>query len=123
MNTKPKYIISAFHGNKTIVLSNKTLAAVCECSSEYMARKITRALNAMEKPKGKPLEFDWSGIPKEFKWAAMDADEAWYAYAAKPDGTDKASPVFIYDEDDARSLEINRPPYPGDWRDSLQKRP
>lgn len=98
--------------------------SICTAFTQANARKIARALNAMEaKPKAKPFEFDWSGIDPRYKWAAMDADEAWFAFAAKPDGSDPESAVFTYNDQDARSLEIDRPPYPGDWRESLQKRP
>jgi len=121
MSKKAKYFVRTDCSKPTV--STETIE-ICECISLGFARRIARALNAMEaKPKAKPFAFDWSGIPKEFKFAAMDADEAWFAFAAKPDASDPESAVFTYNDQDARSLEIDRPPYPGDWRDSLQKRP
>lgn len=94
---------------------------ICACGSIAMARRIARALNAMEaKPKAKPFAFDWSGIPKDYIYAAMDGDGEWWIYRHE---------CRIYSEREywyspnSKALEINHPPYPGDWRDSLQERP
>lgn len=94
---------------------------ICQRCTYTGARKIARALNAMEaKPKAKPFAFDWSGIDPKYKWAALDPDWEWWAYTHKPqvstDGT-----CFITQS--GSETKVLHKPYPGDWRDSLQKRP
>jgi hypothetical protein len=95
---------------------------MCQRCTMSAARKIARALNAMEaKPKAKPFAFDWGGIDKKYKWAAMD-DDFWWVYANKPHIATDETCWTIY-EGDCNVVSRSRPPYPGDWRESLQKRP
>lgn len=85
-----------------------------------MARKIARALNAMEdKPKAKPFVFDWSLPESRYNFAAMDLDGAWYLFEVQPrtDGDELWMCGGNFRE--IRGIK----PYPGDWRNSLQKRP
>lgn len=98
---------------------------VCQKCKATDARKIARALNAMDtKPKAKAWEFDWSGIPAKYKWAAMDDDCWWWIYAMKPCTEGDAEGWYADDDDNIDAARAkNVPPYPGDWRDSLQKRP
>lgn len=98
---------------------------ICRGCTYAGARKIARALNAMEdKPKAKAFTFDWTGIDPKYKWAAMDGDGQWAAYKNRPiqdimeswDTRTKRDVCF-------QNLHASQDPYPGDWRDSLQKRP
>lgn len=97
---------------------------ICTTHNLFTARKIARALNAME-DKPKPLKskrfvFDWSGIDPKYKWAAMDSDGEWIVCVDIPET------AYNYWENlgrDCIEFGNERPPYPGDWRDSLQKRP
>jgi len=127
MSTKPKYTTSRFndaleHGRKYAVFSPKS-ELICEGCSQHMARKIARALNAMEKPKAKPFEFDWTGVDPKYKWAAMDSDGDWPLYFLKPRKPAKDSAVWPYGNGKWTFCRPRPNPYPGDWRDSLQKRP
>jgi len=123
MKTKPKYraemriTTRGPFGQPTVMRGNVQAA---ECFTITMARKIARALNAMEKPKAKPFKFDWSGIPKKYKWAAMDADGEWVVFVEAPNRV-----LRYWDSRGKDCLELgyDRPIYPVDWRDSLQKRP
>lgn len=94
---------------------------ICACGSIAMARRIARALSAMEdNPKAKPFAFDWSGIPEKYKWAAMDDDKEWWVYSKKP----KRHPSGLaWYSESGFSADLVAPPYPGDWRNSLQQRP
>jgi len=108
------------------VVTTKT-HEICECHTITMARKIARALNAMEsKPKAEPFAFDWSGVDRKYNWAAMDNDSQWNVYDEKPKCSEKHNEWLHarirYVVEFAEKL-ISHPPYPGDWRDSLQKRP
>lgn len=129
MSKKPKYKVEEnMYGERLdIVAANNII--ICRAGSEKSARKIARALNAMEnnpKPlKSKRFVFDWSGIDPKYKWAAMDRCGQWIAYDCSPEvGT-----VTMWCCKTHRNfnenpfVRIDRPPYPGDWRDSLQKRP
>lgn len=117
MSKKAKYKID----EADLTVRNWQGTLVCACGSINAARRIARALNAMEaKPKAKPFAFDWSGIDPKYKWAALDPDWEWWAYTHKPqvstDGT-----CFITQS--GSETKVLHKPYPGDWRDSLQKRP
>ena len=84
-----------------------------------MARKIARALNAMEKPKAKPFAFDWSLAELRFNFAAMDFDGVWYLFETKPHAN--GHEALARGGNFRQILGIKT--YPGDWRDSLQQRP
>jgi len=126
MSTKPKYKAKPeliYDGYDVV---NERGQSICTTSSLSSARKIARALSAMEankKPKPKPFAFDWSGIDPKYKWAAMDSDEDWPLYVRKPRKPAKDSPVWPYGDDKWTFCRPRPTPYPGDWRDSLQKRP
>ena len=102
-------------------VESKPDVVICEVSSAYMSRKIARALNAMERPKAKPFKFDWIGIDPKYKWAAMDLDGVWAVYKYKPPSPTDDATVWPFSGNVFSFL--RHPPYPGDWRDSLQKRP
>ena len=65
-----------------------------------------------------PWSFDWTGIPEEYIAAAMDSDGSWCCYEEKPTHPGKVAWLPLVDY-----LSVDRPPYPGDWKDSLQIRP
>jgi hypothetical protein len=120
MKTKPKYRVD----ESDLTIRKGNCMPIAACTSLSGARKIAIALNAMEaKPKAEPSAFDWSGIPAKYKWAAMDADREWAAFVQKPISVSVAWNVSSNDDFEFENLGYNRPPYPGDWRDSLQKRP
>jgi hypothetical protein len=127
MSAKPKYSVvttQTIDSFEIAVMSRGRNAAICYSVS--MARKIARALNAMEagqkKPKAKPFQFDWTGIPAKFKFAAMDKPGYWYAYDKFPIRP-KRDTDGIWPYANTKSFSFMHPRYPGDWRDSLQKRP
>ena len=122
MSTKPKYkAIRSKNPYDCSVESERDI--ICQRCTWTGARKIAKALNEMEaskKPKPKPFAFDWSGVPKKYKWAAMDGPNRWFVFTKKPSKREG-------DNDDlwiqgGHYIELTRPPYPGDWRDSLQER-
>lgn len=122
---KPKYHVE----KADYTVRNWQGDMTCACGSVAMCRRIARALNAMEsdkKPKAKPFAFDWSGIDPKYKWAAMDKDKQWNAYDEKPECSKKHNEWLHgrirYVIEFAEKL-ISHPPYPGDWRESLQQRP
>lgn len=93
---------------------------VCQRCTWTGARKITRALNAMEaKPKAKPFKFDWGLAELRFNFAAMDFDGEWYLFETKPHTKDHELWVCGGEFREIRGIKT----YPGDWRDSLQQRP
>lgn len=124
MSNKAKYIVTKRGDSLDLWrVGAPDKAFICECYNRKDARRIARALNAMEsdkKPKAKPFAFDWSGVPERFKFAALDPDWEWWAYTHKPqvstDGT-----CFITHS--GCETKVAHKLYPGDWRDSLQKRP
>jgi len=111
MKTKPKYKTIQRH-----VYGPRRL--VCIANTPTNARKIARALNAMEKPKAKPFKFDWSKIEGRYHYLAMDSDGEWYLFETKPHANQ--SDVWACG---GNFREIKLKTLPGDWRDSLQKRP
>jgi len=117
MKTKPKY--KAVRSKDPYACSVESARdIICQRCTWTGAQKIARALNAMEKPKAKPFKFDWSGVDPKYKWAAMDSDGAWYAFDITP-----TSGTYAWKPTDHSNKYVERkPPYPGDWRDSLQKR-
>lgn len=123
MSTKPKYkAVRSKDPYDCSVESARDI--ICQRCTWTGAQKIARALSAMEdKPKtlkSKRFVFDWSGIPEKYKWAAMDESELWAAYVKKPTLRDG---IFESQDNEWTCRFDERPPYPGDWRDSLQKRP
>lgn len=93
---------------------------VCEAVDAKTARKIARALNAMEdKPKAKAFVFDWDLAELRFKFAAMDFNGQWYLFKTKPHVRDMEVLACGGNFREIRGIKT----YPGDWRDSLQKRP
>ena len=128
MNTKPKYkAIRSKNPYDCSVESARDI--ICQRCTWTGARKIARALNATEaskKPKPKPFMFDWSGVPEKYRWAAMDANACWFAYDEEPNHHGKEIEWFhqrVRYVLEQPEIQISRPPYPGDWRDSLQERP
>lgn len=124
MSTKPKY--KAYIGREGYFLVScvtRGKQRVCETDTIYMARKIARALNVMEakpkQPKAKPFALDWSGIESRYNFAAMDLDGQWYLFQTKPHAKDDGLWVCGGNFREIRGIKT----YPGDWRDSLQKRP
>jgi hypothetical protein len=119
MNKKPKYKVGCI--GPDVINADKW---ICTATSDAMARKIARALNAMEaKPKAKPFAFDWSRVPERYKWAAMDSDREWAVFLNKPRCANVVWNASRNDDLEFSNLGYDRPPYPGDWRDSLQERP
>jgi hypothetical protein len=99
---------------------------ICQRCTMSAARKIARALNAMDaKPKAKPFAFDWIGVDPKYKWAAMDEDKGWLAYSRKPKNPSQHAVIWPYtlNGENHDFTQLCLPPYPGDWRDSLQQRP
>lgn len=122
MKTKPKYraemriTTRGPFGQPTVMRGNVQAA---ECFTITMARKIARALNAMEKPKAKPFAFDWSKIEGRYHYLAMDADGLWYLFETTPHANQSDVWACGGNFREIRGLKS----YPGDWRESLQKRP
>ena len=122
MSKKAKYKID----EAELTVRNWQGTFVCACGSINSARRIARALNAMEaNPKAKPFAFDWSGVPDKYKWAAMDENKQWFAYSRKPKNPSKHVGVWPYTLNGGtyNLPYMCLPPYPGDWRESLQQRP
>lgn len=122
MSKKQKYRAKPQHLHDNYYVADERGRSICIAFTLANARKITRALNAMEsKPKSTKWKFDWALVPSRFRWAAMDSSGFWYGYERKP--------VTCHDEawgngtEGWGSLTYLLPKYPGDWRDSLQKRP
>lgn len=73
-------------------------------------------------PTASEWTFDWSKVPEGFPYPAMDADGRWAAFKHHPDKDHKEwGPEVI-----GRGIGYQRfdhPPFPGDWKDSLQIRP
>ena len=67
-------------------------------------------------------ELPWREAPKWAEWAAMDEDGEWYWYDGKPLVGSVAYLWFLPGSGD-RELKFTAPPFPGDWKDSLQRRP
>ena len=61
--------------------------------------------------------FDWSKVPEDHDYAAMDSDEQWCHYELMPSVQDRVWSTGY------GCGEFNHPPFPGDWKDSLQIRP
>jgi hypothetical protein len=120
MSTKPKYKVEPNTYGKRVAVASRNGFWICQAGSEKSARKIARALNAIEdKTKAKPFVFDWRGIPSLYKWAAMDESLCWHVFSTEPE---KYGEVWLRTSIGFIAIHT-QPPYPGDWRDSLQKRP
>ena len=125
MSKKAKYKAHPDAMNPGLWFVESPRDIICQRCTYTGARKIARALNAMEdKTKVKAWKFDWSGIPERFKWAAMDDDFSWWIYAMKPCTGEDAFGWYANDDDEMHAAKAKGVlPYPGDWRDSLQQRP
>lgn len=62
----------------------------------------------------------WRGMPEWAQWAAMDENRGWAIFEGKPVAGESA---WIPGDDDRWIQVFGMKRFPGDWRDSLQRRP
>lgn len=65
--------------------------------------------------------FDWSKVP-EGRVHGGDANKQWHHYWSAP-WQQGSQWIVGCDTDDTRFVRFDHPPFPGDWKDSLQIRP
>lgn len=67
-----------------------------------------------------PWSFDWSKVPEGFDHPVMDEDELWHAFKSLPDRDHEEWGPTV---NGSGFKWFDHPPFPGDWKDSLQIRP
>lgn len=105
------------------VVLNQRAQLEAPCLDNDQTNAVLAAFDEALQPQpapGQPPLINWSTLPEWAQWVAMDKDTKWFYFDGQP------SPWcgrWTADQGTGRFEEFSAPPFPGNWRDSLQQRP